>query len=230
MKLLRELIGLFFPRTCCICGELLVGDEHDICSSCLLNLPEAYNAQGEENFVEKRLMGRIPVVSVTALLVFKKNNSTQTLLHQIKYRGNEHLALIMGRQLGLRLAESGRFDDVDLMIPIPLHPRKERKRGYNQSLLICQGIAQTFPRPIAVDNLHRTRHTDSQTHKNRQQRLDNMHGVFTVTQPEQLKGKHLLLVDDVITTGATTEACCLPLLTIEGVRISVAALAVTGDT
>ncbi len=230
MKLLRNLLELFFPRNCCVCGELLVGDEHDICSRCLLNLPEAYNALGEENFVERRLMGRIPIVAVTALLTFKHGNDTQTLLHQIKYQGNERLALTMGRQMGIRLSESKRFDDVDLIIPVPLHPRKERQRGYNQSLLLCQGITQNFPRPIEQNNLIRTQHTSSQTHKNRQQRLENMKGVFTVKEPDRLKGKHLLLIDDVITTGATTEACCLSLLAVEGVRISVAALAVTGDT
>lgn len=230
MKLFRDLVRLFFPNNCCICGELLVGDEHNICSRCLLNLPEAYNANGEENYVERRLMGRIPVEAVTAWLTFQQGNDTQTLLHQIKYQGNERLAVTLGRQMGIVLAQSGRFENVDMLIPVPLHPRKEHKRGYNQSLLLCQGITQTFPRPIESSNLIRTRHTKSQTRKNRQQRLENMKDVFTVTQPERLKGKHLLLIDDVITTGATTEACCLSLLAVEGVRISVAALAATGDT
>lgn len=229
MRLFRDLIGLFFPRCCSICGELLVGDEHHICSRCLLQLPEACNAKGEENYVEQRLMGRIPVVAATALLLFRRGNDVQTLLHQIKYRGNEPLAVAMGRQLGLRLAESGRFDAVDLMVPVPLHPRKERRRGYNQSLLLCQGIAQTFPRPIEQDNLIRTRHTASQTRKNRQQRLQNMEDVFAVNHPDRLKGKHLLLIDDVLTTGATTEACAKQLLSVEGVSISVASLAVAGD-
>jgi ComF family protein len=225
----RDLIGLFFPRCCSICGELLVGGERHICSRCLLHLPEAYNAIGEENYVEQRLMGRIPIVAATALLLFRRGNEVQTLLHQIKYRGNEPLAVAMGRHLGLRLAESGRFDDVDLLVPVPLHPRKERKRGYNQSLLLCQGIAQTFPHPIEQGNLIRTHHTPSQTRKNRQQRLKNMEDVFAISHPDRLKGKHLLLIDDVLTTGATTEACAKQLLTVEGVSISVASLAAAGD-
>ena len=135
----------------------------------------------------------------------------------------------MGRQLGLHLINSGLFDDVDLLIPVPLHRSKERRRGYNQSLLLCEGIAQTFPRPIVSGNLIRTRHTESQTHKTRIERLDNMKGVFALKNPDELKGKHILLIDDVITTGATTEACWMALRSVEGVQISIASLAISGD-
>ena len=229
MKPLHNFIELFFPRCCAVCGNLLVGDEHEICTQCLLSLPEAYTAASENNYIEHRLQGRIHLTGAIVLLVFRRGNSVQKLLHQIKYRGNEQLAITMGRQLGLRIAESHRFDDVDLLLPVPLHRRKQRRRGYNQSLLLCKGIAQTFPRPIMTDNLMRTRHTPSQTHMNRRERLENMKEVFTVRDAETLKGKHLLLVDDVITTGSTTEACAIPLLSVEGVRLSVAALASAGD-
>ena len=136
----------------------------------------------------------------------------------------------MGRQLGLHLNKSVLFDDVDLLMPVPLHRHKERRRGYNQSQLICEGIIQTFPRPIVSGNLIRTRHTDSQTHKTRIERLDNMKGVFALKNPDELKGKHILLIDDVITTGATTEACWMALRSVEGVQISIASLAISGDT
>ena len=135
----------------------------------------------------------------------------------------------MGRQLGLHLNKSGLFDDVDLLMPVPLHRNKERRRGYNQSLLLCEGIIQTFPRPIVSGNLIRTRHTESQTHKTRIERLDNMKGVFALKNPDELKGKHILLIDDVITTGATTEACWMALRSVEGVQISIASLAISGD-
>lgn len=229
MNLFRDLIELFFPRVCCICEKPLVGSEHEICTDCLLNLPESVSAIGENNFVEKRLWGRVKLESATALLIFKQKSNTQKILHEIKYKGNEKLAVTMGRQLGLHLAQSGRFDDIDCLVPVPLFRRKERQRGYNQSLLLCQGIAETFPRPTVTDALIRTRHTDTQTHKNRIERLDNMKGVFAVTDAESLKNKHVLLIDDVITTGATTEACCIALQSVEGIRISVAALAVAND-
>lgn len=229
MTWLRNFIELFFPRLCCICSTPLVDEEHDICTRCLLALPEALSAKSDNNFVEKRFIGRIPIEHATALLLFTKDGNAQKILHQIKYHGNERLAVTMGRKLGLHLAASGLFDSVDVLIPVPLHRRKERRRGYNQSLRLCQGIAQTFPRPIVSDNLTRIRHTDTQTHKNRIERLENMKDVFAVRNADALKGKHILLIDDVITTGATTESCCQPLLAIPGLRISIAALAVAGD-
>lgn len=228
--ILRDLLSLFFPNVCAICGQPLVGDEHDLCSHCLLQLPEALNAEADDNLIERRFRGRLPYQAVTALLLFTRGNKTQRIIHQIKYYGHQQLAVAMGRQLGLRLAANPRFADVDLLIPVPLHRRKQRRRGYNQSLLICQGIAQTFPRPIVADNLRRTRFTRSQTHMNRQQRLDNMSGVFSLDDPAALQGRHLLLVDDVVTTGATTEACCQALLKAPATRVSIAALAISGDT
>ncbi len=195
----------------------------------MLSLPLAATAKEKDNFVEKRFWGRIPVEAATAYLLFQRANPSQHLLHEIKYYGNERLALQMGRQLGLWIANTHRFDDVDLLIPVPLHRRKERRRGYNQSLLLCRGIADTFPRPIENGNLIRQKMTDTQTHKNREERLDNMQDVFALRQPQALAHRHILLVDDVITTGATTEACYRALQQVEGLRISIAALAIAGD-
>ena len=229
MPIIKDFFGLFFPRTCSICGEVLVGGEHEICMSCLLSLPEAETAKSDDNFVKRRFVGRIPVEHATALLIFSRKSKAQRLLHQIKYMGNTDLAVTMGRQMGLLLAENRLYDDIDLLVPVPLHRRKERQRGYNQSLLLCQGIAQTFPRPIADGNLRRIKHTESQTHKNRVQRLENMKEVFSLDNPDAFRGKHLLLIDDVITTGATTEACWNALKTAAPLRISIAALAASGD-
>lgn len=230
MRWINDFIRLFFPRNCIVCGTPLVDGEEELCTACLFSLPEVHTANSNENLVERRLRGRVPVQHATALLVFQRKNSTQTILHQIKYSSNQKLAHIMGRQLGLHIARSGQFDDVDIIVPVPLHRRKERRRGYNQSLLLCRGLAQTFERPIADGILVRTRHTESQTHKNRIERLENMKGVFAVTDPKALQGKHILLVDDVITTGATTEACYAALSSVDGLRVSIAALAVSGDT
>ncbi len=229
MSLIRDFIELFFPHNCCICGDPLVDGEQEICVKCLMDMPRTRGATGDANYVEKKFIGRIPITAATALLIFNRRNISQKILHQIKYHGNEQLAIVMGRQLGLLIATDSRFHDVDLLVPVPLHKRKERRRGYNQSLLLCQGIAQTLPLPIVGGNLIRNRHTATQTRKNRQQRLDNMRDVFAVCDARQFEGRHILLVDDVITTGATSEACCQTLLTIPGIRISVAALAVAGD-
>lgn len=229
MHLLRDFIELFFPRTCCLCGRPLMGDEEEICLHCSYDLPEALNAKGGDNFVAQRLQGRVPLVAATSLLIFKRKNKAQKLLHQIKYQGNERLAVIMGRQMGKALSQNSLFDDVDTIIPVPLHRRKIRKRGYNQSLLLCKGIAEEFKRPICDNNLIRTHHTETQTLKNREQRLDNMQGVFRLRDAGKLKGCHVLLVDDVLTTGATTEACWLALKKVENIKISLAVLAVSND-
>lgn len=230
MHLLKDFIELFFPRTCCICGRPLVGDEKELCLHCQSDLPEALNTSRHDNFVTLRLQGRVPLEAATAMLIFKRGNSTQTILHQIKYHGNERLAILMGQQLGRLLAANSLFDSVDMIIPVPLHPRKIRYRGYNQSLLICKGIVKEFTRPISDNNLIRTRHTETQTRKNREERLENMKDVFALLDPSQLQGKHILLVDDVLTTGATTEACWTALKKVEGLKISIATLAASGDT
>lgn len=224
--MLKDFINLFFPRTCCLCGSPLVGDEAEICLHCLSDLPETHS----DDLVLRRLVGRVPLEAATALLIFKHKNKTQILLHQIKYHGNERLAHIMGRLMGRTLTNKAAFNDIDLLIPVPLHPRKVRLRGYNQSLLLCKGIAESFPRPICDNNLVRTRHTDTQTKKTREERLNNMKGVFALRNPSELIGKRILLVDDVITTGATTEACWDALKSVPGITISLAALAITGDT
>ena len=227
--IIRDFINLFFPPVCAICGTPLVGDEHDLCARCLLKLPEALNAEGDDNLAEGRYRGRFPFHAATAMLHFTKNNDTRRLLHQIKYHGKQSLAVMMGRQMGLRLAADPRFDGVEILVPVPLHRKKQRRRGYNQSELLCRGIAQTFARPIVSDNLKRLRNTHTQTHMNRQERMDNMKDGFLLTRPEQFAGHHILLVDDVVTTGATTEACCKALLAAANIRISIAALAISGD-
>ncbi|MCR5423930.1 MAG: ComF family protein [Bacteroidales bacterium] len=226
---LKDFWRLFFPKSCCVCGTPLVGDEEGVCTRCLLSIPLAESTLQDGNFLETRFQGRVSIEAASALLHFRKDTPSQNILHSIKYYNNYPLAKIMGRQMGHMIKDSGRFDSVDLLIPVPLHRRKERQRGYNQSLLLCQGITEVWPRPISTGNLIRTTNTKSQTHKTREERLVNMEDVFEVLHPEELENKHILLIDDVITTGATTEGCCLALLSEAHLRISIAALAVAGD-
>lgn len=226
---LHDLLALFFPETCCCCRQPLVGETGDLCTRCQLHLAVSDYASRPNNPTELRLSGRIPFVAATSHLLFTHGSITQSILHAIKYRDNTRLAHSMGRMMGRSLLHSGRFDDVDLIVPVPLHPAKQRRRGYNQSALLCLGIADTFPRPVADKHLVRAKNTATQTHKNRQERLDNMRDVFAVRHPKVLYGKHILLVDDVLTTGATIEACWLTLKEIPGIRISIATLAIAGE-
>lgn len=230
MSWITDFIELIFPRTCCVCGTPLVGGETAICSRCLLSTATADNTLHQDNIVELRLAGRVNIEASMALLYFKKNTTTQQILHQIKYQNNKELAHSMGLMMGDSLLGSGRFGDIDLVIPVPLHRSKERRRGYNQSLLLSKAIAEKTRWPVVDNVLIRKKKTDSQTHKTREQRLENMQGVFALTDASMVENKHILLVDDVVTTGATLEACCQALQNATNVRISVAALAVAGDT
>lgn len=174
-------------------------------------------------------MGRIPTQSAASLMIFQKGNVAQSIVHQIKYHGSTQLAKLFGHLLGDELIASGRFDDIDYLVPVPLHWRRQLKRGYNQSQLLCEAIAEKMNKPIVRNNLYRKKYTTSQTHKNRLNRLENMQGVFAVRRPQQFENKHILLVDDILTTGATTEACYSALATIPDLTISVAVLAVTSN-
>jgi ComF family protein len=179
------------------------------------------------NDVELRLAGRVPYQAAAALFLFRQGSVVQDVVHQIKYHGNLHLAHRFGCLLGDELVGSKRFDDIDCLVPVPLHPWRKWQRGYNQSELLCRAMAEVMGKPVITNNLIRRRYTSSQTHKSRQDRMDNMKEVFAVRRPEEFENKHILLVDDIITTGATTENCYHALRSVDNLKISVAALAVT---
>ncbi|GAA4739848.1 hypothetical protein GCM10023229_18910 [Flavisolibacter ginsenosidimutans] len=168
--------------------------------------------------------GRMPVVNATAQYYFSKGSRMQHLMHQLKYKSNKEMGLYLGRLMGYALAETNRFRTVDALVPLPLHPSKEKMRGYNQAMILCQGIADVLGKPVLKDVIIRTSHTESQTKKNRVQRWENMEGRFELVKPAAIEGKHILLVDDVITTGATLEACGSELLEAENVQLSLATL------
>ena len=228
LKLINDLRVIFFPDSCCCCGSTLLSSENQICTECNLGLPFTDFSSIKDNPVEKIFWGRVQIESATALLTFSKKGSVQRILHSIKYKDNKELGVYMGRQLGTALAESHRFDDVDYLVPVPLHPKKLKKRGYNQSEEIAKGIAQKFDRPVVTDILIRTEFTQTQTKKSRFSRWENVSDKFTLSQTDTFAGKHILLVDDVITTGATLESCARAILQAHDAKVSVAGLAFAG--
>ncbi len=151
-------------------------------------------------------------------------------MHQFKYRGNKELGLYLGRLMGEGLAASNRFSDVDALVPLPLFPEKEHKRGFNQAAVLCTGIAEALQKPVLNSAVTRTRHTESQTTKSRVERWQNMEGHFEVADEPALYNKHILLIDDVITTGATLEACGRMVLEATNTRISVATLCFSSES
>jgi len=224
---LNDLLNLFFPNLCRACGIKLIGEEETICFDCLYHLPKTNYHQFADNPVEQTFWGRINIEAGTSFCFFEKGTTIQHLLHQLKYKGEKEIGLELGKHLGAQLAGSGRFQSVDVIIPVPLHPGKEKKRGYNQSEWIAKGISQTFQRPLKTNVLIRKTDTSTQTRKSRFERWENVSEIFAVNENSEIHFKHVLLIDDVITTGATLEACATKILELEGTKVSVATLAKT---
>lgn len=222
---LHSLLHLFFPHTCAGCGSDILGREELICLHCIDRLPHTGFHRYPGNPVEKIFWGRLPIACATSFLYFTKSSVLQHLIHQFKYNGKSEIGQYIGRRMGEVLREASRFDTIDALVPLPLYASRERKRGYNQSGVLCDGIAEIMNLPVLKNVITRKTATETQTHKNRSERWANMSGRFELLQPEAVKGKHILLVDDVITTGATLEACGHELMTNGDTRLSIFTMA-----
>ncbi len=222
---LQGLLHLFFPELCCGCHQALVDQEEILCMKCLLYLPTTNFHTHDDNPVSKIFWGRVPLEKATAFMYFNKNGLAQELMHQLKYKGRQHIGFYLGKRFGQTLKDQAGFDGLDGIVPVPLHPKKLKKRGFNQSLHIAKGLSVGLEIPCFEKQLIRSEFTSSQTNKSRYERWLNVKSGFSLYEGDVLIGKHLLLVDDVITTGATLEACAQQLLTIPEVNISVVSLA-----
>lgn len=225
VTLIKEsLLQLFYPHLCAGCGSDTLPVNSQLCVKCIYSLPLSGFEQQAGNPVEKMLTGRIEFEKATAQLYFTKHSALQQIMHEFKYKSNKDLGHQLGLMMGNQLLQSGGFNDVDALIPLPLHESKKRKRGYNQADILCNGIAEIMKIPVITDAVVRPDATETQTKKNRTERWENMEGKFTLLNQNQIENKHVLLVDDVITTGATLEACGVELLKATGVRLSIATL------
>ena len=222
----QNLLQTLFPSTCACCGDVLLTGEKQICINCLANLTATFYSAHDDNHTERQLAGRIPYQHATSLYVFRKGNTVQQLVHAMKFHSNSDLCIFMGRQMGLELLHSGRFDNIDLLVPVPLHWRRRLQRGYNQSELLCRGISEVMGRPVNKRALVRHRNTHQQSMQASGDREENVRDAFSVRHPDDLQGKHLLLVDDVLTTGATLGSCCDALKSVNSLKISIATLSI----
>ncbi|MBO4531165.1 MAG: ComF family protein [Paludibacteraceae bacterium] len=220
----NDLLDLFYPRFCIGCGATLIRDESDLCLSCLVGLPMITESYRPENFIETRFYGRAKIESAASFLYYEKETMSQKILHEIKYHGNKELGRRLGRMFGSRL-KGVMFKDVDALIPVPLHANKLKTRGYNQSEWIAKGMADSLERPVWTDVIERVVENSTQTKKSAYERWENVKGIFQLTHQREVEGTHLLIVDDVLTTGSTLEACVLPFKELKNIRISVATLA-----
>jgi len=221
-----DFIDLMFPNLCVVCGNNLQKNEQQLCLSCLVDIPRTNYHLIEENPIEKKFWGKVPVYRATSYFFFQKGSSFQKLLHILKYKGNKEIGVIMGKYAAVDLLDAPDFASVDLIIPVPLHPEKFKSRGYNQSEWIGKGISMILSIPQDTSTLVRVKENPSQTKKSVYERFENTEGIFKLSDSTILAGKHVLLVDDVLTTGSTLEACILALLETEGIRISIFTLAV----
>lgn len=224
---LQDFLHLFFPHNCLGCGsEVLQGDSL-LCAQCAGQLPETSFLAHATNPVEKIFYGRMPVQNAGSAFYFLKDSLMQHLITELKYKGNKDSGIYLGKLLGNKIKESKRFEDVECIVPLPLNEIKLRKRGYNQAALIAQGIAEIWQKPVHENAMQRIIFTETQTHKDRISRWQTMEAVFAINNKIILEHKHILLVDDIVTTGATLEACGLELLKVEGTKLSIATVAYT---
>ncbi len=224
---LEDFFSLFFPEICPACNETLVKNELVICTNCIYHLPYTNFHLESDNRVARQLWGRVPFINATAFLYFHKGSKVQNLLHELKYNNRTDVGLRLGEMCGHALMQSKQYTEIDLIIPVPLHEKRQRIRGYNQSDFFAKGLSMSLNIPMHDDVLKRAIQTETQTKKSRYSRYENIKNVFEVSKPDFLEGKHILLVDDVMTTGATIEACSLKLLEVTGTKISVATIAFT---
>jgi len=222
---LSDVLDLLFPSLCITCGERLITQENHVCFNCWSDLPVTNFHKEPENKVAKLFWGRVQVENATSFFSYKKGSRYQQLIHYIKYKGLKELGLETGLRFGYVLKESDQFMSADVVVPVPLHPKKEKIRGYNQCLWIARGISEAMGKELSGDNLYRSIFTNTQTRKNRFERWQNVEGIFGIHRPEEFVGKHILLVDDVVTTGSTLEACAYQLLQLSRTKVSIATLA-----
>ncbi|MGC4233915.1 MAG: phosphoribosyltransferase family protein [Niabella sp.] len=218
------LLHLFYPHVCAGCGTDILPAGSNICVQCIHNLPFSGFEKMDDNPVEKILSGRIRFNKATALLYFTKHSSLQNIMHAFKYRNNKDLGHQLGLIMGNQLLESGRFRHLEALIPLPLHESRRHKRGYNQAEILCNGIAEILQIPVITHAVKRISATETQTRKSRIERWQNMEGKFILVGENKIADKQVLLVDDVITTGATLEACAAALSEAKGVGINMATL------
>lgn len=219
-----QLANLFFPDNCPGCGTAMHQGEKDLCIGCLFDMPFTRMHDLHFNSMEMRLHGRFPFTAATALLFFMKDGKVQRMIHRLKYHGDKEIGRYLGRMLAQTLQGSARFADIDWVVPVPLHPRKRKARGFNQVDILAQGMEERgyISAPHA---LRRVENSVSQTSKNMMERWENVNGIFALNDVNLLRGKKVLLLDDVLTTGATLEACASELMKIEGIQLYVATIA-----
>jgi ComF family protein len=223
--MLDDFLALIYPRNCVSCGNSLFKHEEQVCNYCYTNLPKTNFHKQQRNPVDTLFYGRTPLLLASSFYLFTKKGSVQKILHAIKYKYNKDLAVLVGKWYAEDLKTNDIISKAHFIIPVPLHSKKFKIRGYNQSEEFARGLAEGLQIPLNTSVLIRKEFTETQTKKSKYERWENVEEVFELIAPEKFKNKHVVIVDDVITTGATIEACCQLLQQIEEIQISVLSIA-----
>ena len=220
-----DFVNLFYPNRCKACGVDLQKGEEQLCIACRVDLPLSDYWKQKDNPIEQLFWGRVNIEFASSLMIFRKASPYRHLIHLLKYQGDEDVGIYLGEIFAKKIQKESLYAKIDYIIPVPLHPKKKKKRGYNQSDCIAKGLSKVLQVPYRTDLLIRTINTSTQTKKNKEERWTNVSGIFKLKSKEELQDKHILLVDDVITTGATIESCIVALQECVKVKISIASLA-----
>lgn len=225
MELLNQFINLLFPKTCCACNETLLVSENIICTSCMVELPKTDIGFSNSLSVLDRFMGKTEITAAYSFLKYTKGGKAQNLLHHLKYKNRQDIGIFMGQLFGKKLLELKGFEKPDILVAVPLHKRKKIVRGFNQSDLIAEGLANVLDVPHETEIIFRSKATESQTKKSRIERFDNVDEVFEIRDNSNIVGKKLGLVDDVLTTGATMDVCATALINAGAKEVHIFSLA-----
>ncbi len=227
MLYVKNFLSLIYPVGCELCACSLVEGEDCICSTCWYELPKTDFHHDAENPLTRIFWGRVEIETGTALFYYQKGGKVQDLIHRLKYKGRQEIGHYLGKRLGQYILASPLYQKLDCIVPVPLHPLRRRKRGFNQSETFGEGLSKVLDIPLNNNALQRISATSTQTRRRRFMRWENVESVFDLHTPESLENKNILLVDDVITTGSTMEACAQTLLSAKGANIFMAAIGVT---
>lgn len=228
-NILDSLLYLFYPEVCLGCGNSLVSGEKVICTHCEVNLPRTRFHSDPANEVARIFWGRVKVEAATSFLYFRKGGAVQHLMHQFKYKGEREIGTCLGKMFASELESEGFYSSADFIIPVPLHPDKEKKRGFNQSRVFASGLSEILSIPLETEALVRRKFSETQTKKARYKRWENVKEIFELKHKDKINGKSVILVDDVVTTGATLEACASLLIEKGNAKAGIATLAIASQ-